>query len=267
MGTLFAVSAVDFGGEFRGNLLQMVVDAGPMVQFVLLLLLVFSIVSWAIILMKYRVISKTEKENNLFLDSYMNSSKLSDVLPESKRYPNSTIAEVFRTGYLELGKINRTSKGTPQDLLDASGAATIEMRGLDNVERALHRACSTESSKLESLLGFLATTGSACPFIGLFGTVWGIMTTFRALGTAQSASLAVVAPGIASALIATAAGLGVAIPAVMAFNWFVARTDAMQDEADAFIEEMSVIVEAHRPPVLPQVLPAAGETMAKVPQV
>ena len=121
MGTLFAVSAVDFGGEFRGNLLQMVVDAGPMVQFVLLLLLVFSIVSWAIILMKYRVISKTEKENNLFLDSYMNSSKLSDVLPESKRYPNSTIAEVFRTGYLELGKINRTSKGTPQDPLDVLG--------------------------------------------------------------------------------------------------------------------------------------------------
>ena len=87
MGTLFAVSAVDFGGEFRGNLLQMVVDAGPMVQFVLLMLLVFSIVSWAIILMKYRVISKTEKENNLFLDSYMNSSKLSDVLPESKTIP------------------------------------------------------------------------------------------------------------------------------------------------------------------------------------
>jgi biopolymer transport protein TolQ len=83
MGTLFAVSAVDFGAEFRGNLLQMVVDAGPMVQFVLVLLLVFSIVSWAIILMKYRVISRTEKENNLFLDAYMNSSRLADVLPES----------------------------------------------------------------------------------------------------------------------------------------------------------------------------------------
>jgi biopolymer transport protein TolQ len=245
MGTLFAVSAVDFGGEFRGNLLQMVVDAGPMVQFVLLLLLVFSIVSWAIILMKYRVISKTEKENNLFLDSYMNSSKLSDVLPESKRYPNSTIAEVFRTGYLELGKINRTSKGTPQDLLDASGAATIEMRGLDNVERALHRACSTESSKLEGLLGFLATTGSACPFIGLFGTVWGIMNAFRGIGARGSATLAVVAPGISEALVATAFGLAAAIPAVVFYNYYLNRIRNISLEMDNFASEFLNIVERH----------------------
>ena len=242
MGTLFAVSAVDFGGEFRGNLLQMVVDAGPMVQFVLLALLIFSIVSWAIILMKYRVISRTEKENNQFLDAYMNSSKLSDVLPESKRYPNSTIAEVFRAGYLELGKISRTSKGTPGDLLDAPG---IEMRGLDNVERALHRACGTETSKLESLLGFLATTGSACPFIGLFGTVWGIMNAFRGIGARGSATLAVVAPGISEALIATAFGLAAAIPAVVFYNYYLNRIRSISLEMDNFASEFLNIVERH----------------------
>ncbi len=242
MGTLFAVSAVDFGGEFRGNLLQMVVDAGPMVQFVLLALLIFSIVSWAIILMKYRVVSRTEKENNQFLDAYMNSSKLSDVLPESKRYPNSTIAEVFRAGYLELGKISRTSKGAPGDLLDAPG---IEMRGLDNVERALHRACGTETSKLESLLGFLATTGSACPFIGLFGTVWGIMNAFRGIGARGSATLAVVAPGISEALIATAFGLAAAIPAVVFYNYYLNRIRSISLEMDNFASEFLNIVERH----------------------
>ena len=243
MGTLFAVSAVDFGGEFRGNLLQMVVDAGPMVQFVLLALLIFSIVSWAIILMKYRVVSKTEKENNQVLDAYMNSSKLSDVLPESKRYPNSTIAEVFRAGYLELGKISRTSKGTPGgELLDAPG---IEMRGLDNVERALHRACGTETSKLESLLGFLATTGSACPFIGLFGTVWGIMNAFRGIGARGSATLAVVAPGISEALIATAFGLAAAIPAVVFYNYYLNRIRSISLEMDNFASEFLNIVERH----------------------
>ncbi len=243
MGTLFAVSAVDFGGEFRGNLLQMVVDAGPMVQFVLLALLIFSIVSWAIILMKYRVVSRTEKENNQFLDAYMNSSKLSDVLPESKRYPNSTIAEVFRAGYLELGKISRTSKGTPGgELLDAPG---IEMRGLDNVERALHRACGTETSKLESLLGFLATTGSACPFIGLFGTVWGIMNAFRGIGARGSATLAVVAPGISEALIATAFGLAAAIPAVVFYNYYLNRIRSISLEMDNFASEFLNIVERH----------------------
>ncbi len=244
MGSLFAVSAVDFGGEFRGNLLQMVVDAGPMVQFVLLMLLIFSVVSWAIILMKYRVISKTEKENNLFLDAYMNSSKLSDVLPESKRYPHSTIAEVFRAGYVELGKISRTTRGAT-DPLDSSGLSTIEMKGLDNVERALNRACGTESSKLESLLGFLATTGSACPFIGLFGTVWGIMNAFRGIGARGSATLAVVAPGISEALVATAFGLVAAIPAVVFYNYYLNRVRNISLEMENFSSEFLNIIERH----------------------
>ncbi len=239
MGTMLAVSAIDFGGEFRGNLLQMVLEAGPLVQFILLLLLVFSVVSWAIILMKYRVVSKAEKENNLFLDAYMNSSKLSDVLPESKKYPGSTIAEVFRAGYSELAKIGKTARGA--DPLESG----VEMRGMDNIERALNRACSTESSKLESLLGFLATTGSACPFIGLFGTVWGIMNAFRGIGARGSATLAVVAPGISEALIATAFGLAAAIPAVVFYNYFLNRIRSISLEMDNFASEFLNIVERH----------------------
>jgi biopolymer transport protein TolQ len=247
MGTLFAVSAVDFGGDFKGNLLQMVFEAGPMVQFVLVLLLVFSVVSWAIILMKYRLITKTEKENGLFLDAYMNSSRLSDVLPESKKYPNSTIAEVFRAGYVELGRVSKTSRGVASDPIDPSGPgpSTIERKAVDNVERALHRACGTESSKLESLLGFLATTGSACPFIGLFGTVWGIMNAFRGIGARGSATLAVVAPGISEALIATAFGLAAAIPAVVFYNYYVNRIRNISLEMDNFASEFLNIIERH----------------------
>ncbi len=138
---------------------------------------------------------------------------------QSKRYPNSTIAEVFRTGYLELGKINRTSKGTPRILWNDSGHSESSRRCSDNVERALHRACSTESSKLESLLGFLATTSSACPFIGLFGTRLGHHERLPRHRLRASATLAVVAPGISEALVATAFGLAAAIPAVAFYNY------------------------------------------------
>jgi len=119
------------------------------------------------------------------------------------------------------------------------------MRGLDNVERALHRACGTETSKLESLLGFLATTGSACPFIGLFGTVWGIMNAFRGIGARGSATLAVVAPGISEALIATAFGLAAAIPAVVFYNYYLNRIRAISLEMDNFASEFLNIVERH----------------------
>jgi biopolymer transport protein TolQ len=114
------------------------------------------------------------------------------------------------------------------------------------VERALHRACSTESSKLESLLGFLATTGSACPFIGLFGTVWGIMISFVRIGAMRSASLQVVAPGIAEALIATAVGLFAAVPAVIAYNYFLGRIkDVIADMEDFTFEFLSIAERLH----------------------
>lgn len=239
MKEISAVTAVDLGGHFHGSLLSMVLDSGPMVQFVLLLLLCFSVVSWAIILIKYRTIKKTKTENDMFLETYMKSTKLSEVFPESKKFKQSTVAEVFRAGYIELGKTGRSKKDSSTDEADTP----FEVRGIDNVERALNKSCSFETTKLENTLGFLATTGSASPFIGLFGTVWGIMNAFRGIGAKGSATLAVVAPGISEALIATAAGLAAAIPAVIFYNYYIREIRTITLEMDNFASEFLNIIE------------------------
>lgn len=246
MKEISSVAAGNMGGNFHGSLLSMVLDAGAMVQFVLLLLLFFSVVSWAIILMKYRSIKKTKRENDLFLDAYMKSDKLSDILPESKKFKHSNMAEVFQAGYTELNKITKVIRGsTPVRGSDDPNVIPVEMKGIDNVERAMNRACSSEVTKLESALGFLATTGNASPFIGLFGTVWGIMDTFKGIGARGSATLAVVAPGISEALIATAAGLAAAIPAVIFYNYYLNRIKIMAMEMDNFASEVLNIIERY----------------------
>lgn len=246
MKEMSTVAAANIGGHFHGSLLSMVLDAGAMVQFVLLLLLFFSVLSWAIILMKYRSIKKVKRENELFMDAYMKSNKLSDILPESKKFKHSNIAEIFQAGYAELITITKVMRGSaPTEESDDSGALPMEMKGIDNVERALNRACSSGVTKLESALGFLATTGSASPFIGLFGTVWGIMDTFKNIGARGSATLAVVAPGISEALIATAAGLAAAIPAVIFYNYYLNRIKTMSMEMDNFASELLNIIERY----------------------
>jgi biopolymer transport protein TolQ len=240
---VMAVSSGDLAVQFNGDLLSMILSAGIMVQFVLGLLICFSIASWAIILSKYFFLKKVEKENDLFLDVYMKAGKLSEIFPESKKFQNSTLAEVFRAGYTELGKLGKrkVSSGSAED----PGSANIEIKGIDNIERALNRACTTETTKVESAIGFLATTGSSCPFIGLFGTVWGIMTAFRGIGARGSAALAVVAPGISEALVATAAGLAAAIPAVIFYNYFQNRIKRISSEMDSFSSEFLNIIERY----------------------
>jgi biopolymer transport protein TolQ len=233
------IGTLDLGGNFHGSLFGMILDAGLMVKFVLLLLLIFSVVSWAIIFLKYKYYREIKKENELFNSDYLKSTKLSDVLPAAKKYPFSTTAEVFRAGYSELTKVNRTFKEP------SSHSEEVGLSSLDNVERSLNKACNSEITKLESSLGFLATTGSASPFIGLFGTVWGIMDTFKGIGARGSATLAVVAPGISEALIATAAGLAAAIPAVIFYNYFLNRTKTMIQEMDNFSAEFLNIVERY----------------------
>ncbi len=232
------IGSLDIGGNFHGSVLGMILDAGLMVKFVLLILLVLSVISWTIIFLKFRYYRKINKENEAFDSEYQRSSKLSDVLPASKKYSFSTTAEVFRVGYTELTKMNKPSK-------DAARGDEINLSSLDNVERALNRASNTEMTKLESALGFLATTGSASPFIGLFGTVWGIMETFQSIGARGSATLAVVAPGISEALIATAAGLAAAIPAVIFYNYFLNKSKTMVQEMDNFADEFLNIVERY----------------------
>lgn len=245
MNEALAVTTADLGRHFHGNVLDMIFDSGPMVQFVLLLLLFFSVVSWAIILMKYRMIKKSKKENDMFLDTYMRINKLSEVFPESKKFKYSQIAEVFRAGYTELAKVSGIKRDSSGSEASDDSPHSPELRGLDNIERALYRACDSETTKLESALGFLATTGSASPFIGLFGTVWGIMNAFRGIGVKGSATLAVVAPGISEALIATAAGLAAAIPAVIFYNYYLNKVKAMTGEANNFASEFLNIVERY----------------------
>ena len=233
------INSLDLGGNFSGSLLGMVLGAGLMVKLVLLLLLIFSVVSWAIIFMKYINYRNIKKENEEFSADYLKSSKLSEILPAAKKYKYSTTAEVFRVGYAELTTLNKLSKES------ASSGDEIHLSSLDNVDRSLNRACNKEMTKLESALGFLATTGSASPFIGLFGTVWGIMDTFKGIGARGSATLAVVAPGISEALIATAAGLAAAIPAVIFYNYFLNQSKNMVQEMDNFAAEFLNIVERY----------------------
>lgn len=239
-----AVTSTDIGRHFHGNILDMILGSGFIVQFVLLLLLFFSVVSWAIILMKYRIIKKSRRENSMFLDRYMRINKLSEVFPESKKFRYSQLAEIFRAGYTELVKVAGIRKESFADS-ESEPPWPPEMRGLDNVERALNRASDLEATKLESSLGFLATTGSACPFIGLFGTVWGIMNAFKGIGVKGSATLAVVAPGISEALIATAAGLAAAIPAVIFYNYYINQIKTITVETDGFSSEFLNIVERY----------------------
>ena len=233
------IGSLDLGGNFSGSLLGMVLNAGLMVKFVLLILLIFSVISWAIIFFKYKYYRNIKKENEAFGADYLKSNKLSDILPAAKKYKYSTTAEVFRVGYTELTTLNKTPReSTPS-------GDEIKLSSLDNVDRSLNRACNTEMTKLESALGFLATTGSASPFIGLFGTVWGIMDTFKGIGARGSATLAVVAPGISEALIATAAGLAAAIPAVIFYNYFLNQSKNMVQEMDNFAADFLNIVERY----------------------
>jgi biopolymer transport protein TolQ len=227
------------------NILQMMLSAGLMVQFVLLLLLFFSIASWAIILIKYRYIMKAFRQSARFTDYFWKSRDLSNAFLKAKQLGSSPVARVFRVGYLELKKLSKS--GVPISQSQSTEAETSSLSsmftGTDNVKRALRRAINTEMTKMTQMVPFLATTGNTAPFIGLFGTVWGIMNSFHGIGLKGSASLAVVAPGISEALVATAVGLAVAIPAVIAFNYFTQKIRVIETELQSFAADFLNIVE------------------------
>ena len=234
------------GGVFKGGVGSIILNAGPMVQFVLVVLLVFSVVSWAIIFDKLKSIRRADRESKEFLDIFWKSKKLPTIFGEAKKMKNSPLAEVFRAGYIELNKINKgksdpIERGNPDDVT----SIRAELSGIDNVSRALRQAVTSETARLEKALPFLATTGNTSPFIGLFGTVWGIMNAFRGIGIKGSASLAVVAPGISEALIATAAGLAAAIPAVVAYNYYLSRIRILASDMENFSSEFLNIIERH----------------------
>ena len=221
------------------EIIQMILYAGPMVRFVLLLLLFFSVMSWAIIFAKHFSIRKARKESAQFLDLFWNSRDLSEAFTSSKRFRRSPLAKVFRVAYVELKKVNSSQSSSTGD----QASLSQKMVGVDNVKRALRRAVNMELTGLGKALPFLATTGNTTPFIGLFGTVWGIMNAFTGIGLKGSANLAVVAPGISEALIATAAGLAAAIPAVVAYNYFTNKVRILESEMHNFSADFLNLIE------------------------
>jgi biopolymer transport protein TolQ len=234
------------GSGFRGSVVDLVLYSGPVVKVVLLILLFFSVLSWAIIFSKLRLIRRADKESRQFLRIFWEGKQLSTIFADSKKLRYSPTAEVFRAGYVELTKLSQASSNPESHRKDSEGTAlNIEFSGEDNISRAMRQASTTELTKLERALGFLATTGSTTPFIGLFGTVWGIMDAFRGIGMRGSATLAVVAPGISEALIATAAGLAAAIPAVVAYNYYINRIKVLSAEMENFSAELLNIIKRH----------------------
>jgi len=224
------------------GLIHMISNAGLMVQFILLLLLFFSITSWAIMFIKHRYIKKAFKESVIFTNYFWKSRDLASAFSKAKNLPNSPVARIYCIGYTELRKLKQS--GEKQDINEVKTTAPgFQFTGIDNVERALRRAANTEITQMMQMVPFLATTGNTTPFIGLFGTVWGIMNSFHGIGVRGSASLAVVAPGISEALIATAAGLGAAIPAVIAFNYFMNKIRIIESEMQSFSADFLNIIE------------------------
>ena len=232
------------------DIVHMISNAGPMVQFVMLLLLFFSIMSWAIILIKYRYIRKAFKESAEFTEFFWKSRDLSNAFAKAKQLHGSPLARIFRIGYVELKKTSQSAApasqpGEPVKKPGGNQSMALDTRftGTDNVQRALRRAIATEMTRMTQMVPFLATTGNTAPFIGLFGTVWGIMNSFVGIGQKGSANLAVVAPGISEALVATAAGLAAAIPAVIAFNFFMSKIRVVESELQSFSADFLNIIE------------------------
>ena len=227
----------------NGSILSIVMGAGLVVKGVMVILLLFSLICWAIIISKAVQLSRARKQTRLFFDAFGEARKFSLLYAEAKQFTFSPVAHVFKAGYAELSRINRVQHGDQKSAADPFQEPEYYRTGMDNFARSLQQAVTIQQTRLERGVNFLATTGSSAPFIGLFGTVWGIMESFRQIGIMKSASLAVVAPGIAEALIATAAGLAAAIPAVIFYNYLLGRINRVATEMDNFASELINIVE------------------------
>ncbi|MGH7356847.1 MAG: MotA/TolQ/ExbB proton channel family protein [Candidatus Rokuibacteriota bacterium] len=205
------------------TMLDLVWNAGPVAKAILGILAFFSIVSWALIVEKWWQFRRVHGQTLGFLKAFREARRPSIAQVAAKKHRESPLAVMYSAAYQEADEPDGDDVGAER---------------LDAAERAMRRSAALEVARLERYLPFLATTASATPFIGLFGTVFGIMSAFHGIGAQGSASLAVVAPGISEALIATAAGLGAAIPAVVAYNYFVNRVKRWATEMDAFMLDL-----------------------------
>ena len=221
--------------QHQGEIWQLLANTGLVARITLLILLFFSVLSWAIIFRKYQRFKVARRESREFMKIFRESRKLSEIRSASKNLKSSPLVGVFLAGYREIENqvVLTENPGTPR------------VRSLDSVERALQIASSAQLTIFEHWLSWLATIAAVTPFIGLFGTVWGIIDAFHGLGTAGTASLRSVAPGISEALVTTAAGLFAAIPAVIAYNQFVQRVKEFGAQMDDFGLEFLNMTERH----------------------
>ena len=211
---------------------KLIIHGSIVVQAVLLILLFFSVFSWAVIFSKRKTLKTVSLQSRKFLAVFHKSRNLMEVSEASHKYKTSPLATLFQSGFRELAYLTK-SNSNPQ----------LTPNNLESINRALIKASNQEIARLEKMMGFLATTGSVTPFIGLFGTVWGIMDAFQEIGLSKSAALQTVAPGIAEALIATALGLFAAIPAVIAYNHYLYRIKVVTSEMEDFSIEFLSITE------------------------
>jgi biopolymer transport protein TolQ len=222
------------------NLVQLFLNAGPTAKAVLVVLAFFSLVSWAIIIGKLWSFSRAAASSRAFLAHFRKSRKFADVLGICDRCEPSPLVGIFRAGYAELDQqVKDGREVAPAD------SGRLFVKSLASIERALERAAGVETTRLTRGLSFLATTASATPFIGLFGTVMGILISFSQIASKGSTSIVVVAPGIAEALINTAAGLVAAVPALIAYNNYNARVRAARAEMRDFALEFMNLAERH----------------------
>ena len=221
------------------SFLYLLSQAGPVVKFVLLLLLSLSIASWTIIFLKFSYFRKAFRDSREFTDIFWQSGSLQEAFSKAKALKTSPLARMFIIAYMAKAR----SAGKETAKTESRQNTNAYFQNVESINKALKRSMNEEVRRLVQLVPFLATTGNTAPFIGLFGTVWGIMDTFREIGFKGSASLAVVAPGIAEALVATAAGLAVAIPAVIGYNYFTDRIRVMDSEMQSFSADLLNLME------------------------
>jgi len=235
----------------NGGIAELILSAGPVAKFVLILLAVFSIICWALIVEKWWEFRKIRRDTMSFVRIFREARRFSVVYAAAKKYRESPFAQLYLAAGQELATAFGGAEATDRMLEDGEDGVGADI--LDTLNRAMRRAAGSEIERMERYLPFLATTASSAPFIGLFGTVWGIMTSFQSIGTQGSANLAVVAPGISEALIATAAGLAAAIPAVMGYNFYVNRVKYWASEMDGFSLDLlnAFARSAHKPARLP----------------
>ena len=219
------------------SIISLVLNASHIVQGVMGLLLIVSLLSWSMIFQKWRIMKRARVDADEFEERFWSGGDLTNLYSQvtSGRHANSGMSIIFEAGFKEFARLRKQDSVEP-------------MAVLEGAQRAMRVAMSREMDRLEIHLPFLATVGSTSPYVGLFGTVWGIMNSFRALGNVKQATLAMVAPGIAEALVATAMGLFAAIPAVVSYNRYSADLERLISRYDTFIEEFSSILQrqAHR---------------------